>query len=80
MRRPLLSTKIYRTFWFSPSTQASIRILNEPIGAGSMQVKFRVEARRCHLSHELEAPRRKRSRQDHGFSQQFAYNQLLTPS
>src|SRR5260370_33655439 len=28
---------------------------DEPIVAGSMQVRFRVEARRCHLSRELEA-------------------------
>jgi hypothetical protein len=48
----------------SPSTQASIRILGEPIGAGSMQDKFRVEAWRCHLSHELEAHSPRRSRQE----------------
>jgi len=36
----------------SDPTSASIRILST-IGAGPMQVKFRVEARRCNLSHEL---------------------------
>jgi hypothetical protein len=44
-------------------TQASIRILIGPILEGPMQVKFRVEAWRCHLSHELEAHCPRRSRQ-----------------
>jgi hypothetical protein len=30
-----------------------MRILSEPVGAGSMQNRFRVEVRRCNLSHEL---------------------------
>src|SRR5580698_1930549 len=34
-------------------TQASIRILKSPIPPGSMQVEFKVEVRRCHLSVEL---------------------------
>jgi hypothetical protein len=37
---------------------------DEPIGAGSMQDKFRVEAWRCYLSHELEAHSPRRSRQE----------------
>ena len=63
MRRPRLSTKIYRTSVF-PSTQASIRILVEPVLEGPMQVKFRVEVWRCHLSLELKAHCPRRSRQE----------------
>ena len=36
----------------------------EPTDASSMQVKFRVEAWRCNLSHELEAHSLRRSRQE----------------
>jgi hypothetical protein len=51
---------------------------DEPITAGSMQVRFRVEARRCHLSHELEAPDHRRSRQEIGLSQHYLH-QTFTP-
>ena len=52
----------------STSTHASIRILMSQLVRGSMQVEFRVKVRRCHLSHELEAPRMERSRrQSTGF-------------
>ena len=37
-----------------------------------MQDKFRVEAWRCHLSHELEAHSLRRSRQKSGLSQNIA--------
>ncbi len=41
-----------------------MRILSEPISTGSMQIRFRVKARRCNLSHELEAHSLRRSRQE----------------
>src|SRR6266853_2367684 len=43
MRRPPLSTLNCENLRLTP-TRASIRILSEPMGAGSMQVRFRVEA------------------------------------
>lgn len=79
MRRPRLSTKIYRTSVF-PSTQASIRILVEPVLEGPMQVKFRVEVWRCHLSLEQSSLSKAQSPGNPGFPAYFGYHETFTPS
>ena len=56
---PVVNENLQRT-----STQASIRILMSRMLLGSMQVEFRVEVRRCHLSRELVAQGHYRSRRD----------------
>ena len=56
MRRCPLSTKIW--FPFNPGFHTHS---DEPVLRGSMQVEIRVEVRRCHLSHELEAQVMERS-------------------